>query len=158
MRLLLDACVWGGAADELRMNGHDVIWAGDWDIDPGDEEILARAHAEGRILITLDKDFGELAVVRRSPHCGILRIAGFPARKQAGVITDPSQSVKRRVTGSLMIFNILVFAHAEVHYSSGLTLPFPSAYSVLSNVAATRKGSQSVFAETTSRVAISFSG
>lgn len=86
MRLLLDACVWGGAADALRINGHDVFWAGAWDIDPGDEEILARAHAEGRILITLDKDFGELAVVRRSPHCGILRIAGFPARKQAGVI------------------------------------------------------------------------
>ena len=35
--------------------------------DPGDEEILATAYAEGRILITLDKDFGELAVVWRSP-------------------------------------------------------------------------------------------
>ena len=46
----------------------------------------ATAYAEGRILITLDKDFGELAVVRRSPHCGILRVAGFPARRQAAVI------------------------------------------------------------------------
>jgi predicted nuclease of predicted toxin-antitoxin system len=86
MRLLLDTCVWGGAADALRMSGHDVIWSGDWDEDPGDEEILATAHAEGRILITLDKDFGELAVVRRIPHCGILRVAGYPARRQAAVI------------------------------------------------------------------------
>jgi predicted nuclease of predicted toxin-antitoxin system len=86
MRLLLDACVWGGAADALRMSGHDVVWSGDWDEDPGDEEILATAHAQGRILVTLDKDFGELAVVRRIPHCGILRIAGFPARRQAGII------------------------------------------------------------------------
>src|SRR5271157_4749229 len=65
MKLLLDTCIWGGAADELRMRGHDVIWSGDWDEDPGDEEILTTALAQGRILITLDKDFGELAVVRR---------------------------------------------------------------------------------------------
>jgi len=86
MRLLLDACVWGGAADALRMSGHDVVWSGDWNEDPGDEEILATAYAQGRILITLDKDFGELAVVRRSPHCGSLRVAGFPVRRQAAVI------------------------------------------------------------------------
>jgi len=85
MKLLLDTCIWGGAADVLR-RGHDVVWSGDWDEDPGDEEILATALAQGRVLITLDKDFGELAVVRRIPHCGILRVAGFPARRQAGVI------------------------------------------------------------------------
>ena len=86
MRILLDTCVWGGAVNSLRTNGHDVIWSGDWDEDPGDEEILAIAHAERRILITLDKDFGELAILRRIPHSGILRIAGFPARRQASVI------------------------------------------------------------------------
>lgn len=84
MKLLLDSCVWGGAAGELRAAGHDVIWAGDWDIDPGDDEILARAHTEQRILITLDKDFGELAIFRRQPHCGIIRLVGFSGRRQAG--------------------------------------------------------------------------
>ena len=39
MKLLLDTCIWGGAADALRMSGHDVIRSGDWDEDPGDEEI-----------------------------------------------------------------------------------------------------------------------
>jgi hypothetical protein len=28
------------------MSGHDVIWSGDWDEDPGDEEILATAAGE----------------------------------------------------------------------------------------------------------------
>ncbi len=65
MKLLLDTCIWGGAADELRMRGHDVVWSGDWDEDPGDEEILTTALAQRRILVTLDKDFGELVVVRR---------------------------------------------------------------------------------------------
>jgi predicted nuclease of predicted toxin-antitoxin system len=83
MRLLLDTCVWGGALAELQSAGHDVVWAGHWDRDSGDEEILARALAEGRVLVTLDKDFGELAIVRGLPHGGILRLAYFAARQQA---------------------------------------------------------------------------
>ena len=85
MRVLLDTCVWGGAMGDIQSAGHDVLWAGEWDEDPGDEEILARAHDEGRVLITLDKDFGELAVVRRMPHSGIIRLVNFPARQQGRV-------------------------------------------------------------------------
>jgi len=66
--------------------GHDVIWSGDWTNDPGDEEILARAHAEQRVLITLDKDFGELAIVRGIPHSGIVRLAGIRLAAQADAI------------------------------------------------------------------------
>ena len=67
MKILLDTCVWSGARQDLVEAGHDVIWAGEWDEDPGDEEILARAHSQGRVLVTLDKDFGELAIVRGRP-------------------------------------------------------------------------------------------
>jgi predicted nuclease of predicted toxin-antitoxin system len=63
--------------------GHDVVWAGDWSADPGDDEILARASREGRILITLDKDFGELAVVREQAHAGIIRLVILSASQQA---------------------------------------------------------------------------
>jgi len=83
LKILLDACVWGGARAHLEAAGHDVVWAGDWAEDPGDEEILARAHRERRILVTLDKDFGELAIVHGTPHSGILRLVGAPARAQA---------------------------------------------------------------------------
>ena len=83
MKLLLDSCVWGGAKGELATRGHDVVWAGDWVEDPGDDEILGRAHREGRVLVTLDRDFGELAVVHRRPHSGIVRLVGFAAREQA---------------------------------------------------------------------------
>ncbi|MBI3463896.1 MAG: DUF5615 family PIN-like protein [Planctomycetes bacterium] len=83
MKILLDSCVWGKAAGELTAAGHDVIWAGDWPEDPGDAAILARAHTEQRVLVTLDKDFGELAVLERAPHCGIIRLVNFSARQQA---------------------------------------------------------------------------
>jgi len=46
VRVLLDTCVWGGARKTLEDAGHDVVWAGDWATDPGDEEILSYAHRE----------------------------------------------------------------------------------------------------------------
>jgi len=85
MRILLDTCVWGGALRVLEAEGHDVIWAGEWPEDPGDEEILARAFSENRVLVTLDKDFGELAILRETPHHGIIRLVGFGAREHASV-------------------------------------------------------------------------
>ena len=85
MKLLLDTCVWGKAQKALTDAGHDVVWAGDWDTDPGDEEILARADRDGRIPITIDKDFGELAIVRDLPHHGILRLVNFSSRQQAEI-------------------------------------------------------------------------
>lgn len=85
MKILLDTCVWGGALTVLQTAGHDVIWAGEWPEDPGDDEILQRAHLEGRVLVTLDKDFGELAIVHEIPHSGIIRLVNLSARQQASV-------------------------------------------------------------------------
>jgi hypothetical protein len=38
-------CVWGGSKSALISLGHDVIWAGDWPEDPGDDALLSRADA-----------------------------------------------------------------------------------------------------------------
>jgi predicted nuclease of predicted toxin-antitoxin system len=73
------------ARDELREAGYDVEWVGDWGSDPGDDEILARAHADGRVLVTIDKDFAELAIVRGAPHCGIVRLVDLSVRAQGAV-------------------------------------------------------------------------
>jgi predicted nuclease of predicted toxin-antitoxin system len=83
MKVLLDSCVWGGVRGEVEVAGHDVTWAGDWSEDPGDDQRLAHAYDEGRVLITLDKDFGELAIVQSRPHSGIVRLVNFRARDQA---------------------------------------------------------------------------
>lgn len=88
MRVLLDTCVWGGVVAGLRAAGHDVIWSGQWKSDPGDQEILARAYAEQRVFVTLDKDFGELAIVRSQPHSGIVRLVNWPASRQTSVCLE----------------------------------------------------------------------
>lgn len=88
MKVLLDTCVWGKAKDELSRASHDTEWAGDWDRDPGDEEILRLAHEQGRVLVTLDKDFGELAVAFGRPHSGLVRLVGLSAREQGPMCVD----------------------------------------------------------------------
>lgn len=82
MKVLLDTCVWGGARASLEAAGHQVDWTGSWNKDPGDEEILKHASINQQILITLDKDFGELAIVRGVAHHGIVRLVGIRAQEQ----------------------------------------------------------------------------
>lgn len=85
MNILLDTCVWGGVTTALQNAGHNAIWAGDWEQDPGDTAILAQAYQEKRVLVTLDNDFGELAVLRGLPHSGIVRLVNLSSKQQVQV-------------------------------------------------------------------------
>ncbi|MFM7576279.1 MAG: DUF5615 family PIN-like protein [Microcystaceae cyanobacterium] len=55
------------AVEALRQNGHDVVWIRVESPGISDPEVLSRAQAENRILLTFDKDFGELAFRSRLP-------------------------------------------------------------------------------------------
>jgi len=103
VRLILDTCISGGIADQLRQEGHDVIWTGDWLQDPGDDEILDYAFRENRILITLDKDFGTLAILHNRPHSGMLRLVNWATQDQAGVCLK----VLKQYEGELQAKSIL---------------------------------------------------
>lgn len=72
MRLLADESVDGPIVDRLRADGHDVPSIGEDAPGLPDEGVLARAFAEGAVLLTQDKDFGELVYRRRLPHAGVL--------------------------------------------------------------------------------------
>lgn len=74
MKFLMDACVSVLAADFLRGSGHDVRLVHEIDPKLSDTEILALANAEARILVTRDKDFGELIFNEDMPHRGIIRL------------------------------------------------------------------------------------
>lgn len=51
----------GDAVEALRQAGHDVAWIRTDAPGSTDQEVLRRADGEGRVLLTFDKDFGELA-------------------------------------------------------------------------------------------------
>ena len=54
----------GDCVAVLRQRGHDVLWVREIARGSGDDAVLAKAQSEARVLITFDKDFGEL-VFRR---------------------------------------------------------------------------------------------
>ena len=61
MRFLVDENLLLPIVEALRREGHDVAWVRADAPGSTDEQVLARALAEGRVLVTADKDFGDLA-------------------------------------------------------------------------------------------------
>jgi predicted nuclease of predicted toxin-antitoxin system len=73
MRFLVNENVPLDAITALREKTHDVLWIRTDAPGSSDEDILALGVAEERILITFDKDFGELAFHAHLPSkCGII--------------------------------------------------------------------------------------
>jgi hypothetical protein len=73
MRFLADENFPGSTVRVLQEAGHDVAWVMTTAPGIGDLEVLAWMVREGRILLTFDKDFGELARNAGLPAvCGIL--------------------------------------------------------------------------------------
>lgn len=72
MRFLADECCATSVVDALRSDGHDVLYAMESMRGAPDDEILTRAFAEDRILLTEDKDFGELVYRFHQPARGIV--------------------------------------------------------------------------------------
>lgn len=66
MLLCANENVPGDCVTELRARGHDVLWIRETAPGIADELVLETARSGGRLLITLDKDFGEL-VFHRGP-------------------------------------------------------------------------------------------
>jgi predicted nuclease of predicted toxin-antitoxin system len=57
----------------LRTAGHDVTWIRTTAPGSDDQTVLKLAQSENRVLITFDKDFGELAFRSKLPaSCGIV--------------------------------------------------------------------------------------
>ena len=74
MRFLVDECCEPELAAVLRSAGHDVAYVAEDDRAASDVDVLGRSVRQGRILITDDKDFGDLAVRNRRRAVGVVLI------------------------------------------------------------------------------------
>jgi predicted nuclease of predicted toxin-antitoxin system len=73
MRILANENFPQAAVDALRQDGHDVLWVRTESPGISDSEVLARAQLDARVVVTFDKDFGELAFRYGLPaECGII--------------------------------------------------------------------------------------
>ena len=77
MRLCANENVAEDCVRKLRRDGHDVLGIRESAAGSSDSEVLARAQSEDRLLITFDKDFGQLvfqAGAEASPGVILFRI------------------------------------------------------------------------------------
>lgn len=86
-RLYLDQMFRVDVAQALRSEGYDVLRASEVGQDRADDQqILYRTIVENRILVTLDKHFGDWVVLPLHEHSGIIRLKVNPTTSR-NVIT-----------------------------------------------------------------------
>ncbi len=88
MRFVADECVDGAIVARLRADEHEVAYVAEFGPGSGDEGVLETANDTGALLLTADKDFGDL-VFRLGRVAGgviLVRLAGLPEREKADVV------------------------------------------------------------------------
>ena len=90
MNLLADEGVDKQIVDRLRSDGHTVTYVAE--VEPGvpDNIVLEWANKEKALLVTTDKDFGELVFRMRQLSTGIvlIRLSGLPSARKAEIVSS----------------------------------------------------------------------
>jgi predicted nuclease of predicted toxin-antitoxin system len=89
MIILADESVDSQIVTRLRQDGHEVVYVAE--ISPGisDDEVLEKANEQGAILLTADKDFGELVfhLQRLSGGVVLTRLSGLSSLTKAEIVS-----------------------------------------------------------------------
>lgn len=90
MKFVVDECVFGPIAARLRTDGHEIILAKETISGAADPNVLALAVRENAILLTQDRDFGELIYRQKLEHFGIilLRLASVPSGQRVNSVSQ----------------------------------------------------------------------
>ena len=99
-RLLIDMPLARRVADQLSADGHDAIHLSQQGLGRlADEEIFAKARAEGRIIVTADLDFG--AIIARTGSQAVSVIVFRLANLQADHVVTLLRRVLAKATADL---------------------------------------------------------
>jgi len=105
MKLLADEGVDRPVVLRLRAEGHEVDYIAE--LAPGitDDEVLARANGADALLLTADKDFGELVFRRGQLHAGVvlLRLFGVPQAIKADIVANSLRTHGAEMMGAFSV-------------------------------------------------------
>jgi predicted nuclease of predicted toxin-antitoxin system len=90
MNFLADESVDNPIIERLRHDGHDVLAVLEMEPSISDEIVLERANQKGALLLTADKDFGEIVFRQRRITAGVvlIRLAGLSPGTKAAIVSD----------------------------------------------------------------------
>jgi predicted nuclease of predicted toxin-antitoxin system len=106
LRVLVDVGVGRAVEDWFRQNGHDVQSVRDRDPKMDDADILAWALAELRLVVTMDKDFGELVYHSGQPHAGVLllRLESANGAEKARIVEEIVRIYGDQLPGNFAVY------------------------------------------------------
>ncbi|MDL1969922.1 MAG: DUF5615 family PIN-like protein [Candidatus Desulfofervidaceae bacterium] len=89
MKFVADENIDKMIVDLLREEGYEVIYIPEISPTISDEEVFRLANKEKALLLTADKDFGELVFRQKIVSYGVIliRLAGLSAKKKAEIVT-----------------------------------------------------------------------
>jgi predicted nuclease of predicted toxin-antitoxin system len=105
VRFLVDESTGRSVAAFLRRAGHDVAFVAELMLGAPDEAVLERALSENRVLVTNDKDFGELVFRRGYPHSGILllRLQDERPASKVRLMAEVLERVADKLAGKVVV-------------------------------------------------------
>ena len=105
MKLLADECVDKQIVDYLRDVGCKVLYISEMKPGISDEKVLNIANKEMSILITADKDFGELVFRQKKINLGVifLRLAGLSPEAKAEIVVTAIKNHKDEIQGNFTV-------------------------------------------------------
>lgn len=106
MRFLADQNVEEPIVARLRRTGHDVLLLAETlPIRALDDQVLRHAREGDRILLTNDKDFGELTFLQHKAAAGVvlMRMPSFDSMQKAGRLLEALEVVGSRLSGSMVV-------------------------------------------------------
>lgn len=103
--LLVDECCRRQLIEALREGGADVVAVFEVARSAADPDILQLSVSQGRVLITDDKDFGELVVKGNLPFVGVilLRTSSDDGDVQARLVLDVLRRDPQLAHGAVLV-------------------------------------------------------
>jgi predicted nuclease of predicted toxin-antitoxin system len=105
VRLVADECCDALLVADLRTDGHDVVYIKEIAAGADDHTVLQLAAAQQRLLLTEDKDFGELVVRLGLPAYGIILLRMDPSDSAAKLarLREVVQTDSHRLAGFFVV-------------------------------------------------------
>lgn len=90
MNLLADESIEREIVERLRADGHAIVYVAELSPSITDDQVLDEANARSALLVTADKDFGELVYRLGRIHAGVVltRLAGLSASAKTEAVSQ----------------------------------------------------------------------